>query len=60
MPDNIEGPRGRIAGMTWGWVGLGIMIVGVLAWLVYSFAAMGAEPDPPPVQIDRPFPGQTQ
>ncbi len=39
--------------MMWGWVGLGTLLLGVLAWLVYSFAAMGSEPDPPPVDFDR-------
>jgi hypothetical protein len=39
--------------MLWGWIGLGILLLGVLAWLVYSFAAMGSEPDPPPVDFDR-------
>jgi hypothetical protein len=39
--------------MMWGWIGLGILLLGVLAWLVYSFMAMGAEPDPVPVDFER-------
>ncbi|CAN5706369.1 hypothetical protein BH23GEM6_BH23GEM6_11290 [soil metagenome] len=39
--------------MMWGWIGLGVLLLGVLAWLIYSFTAMGAEPDPPPVDFDR-------
>jgi|GEM_PF-4290466 len=39
--------------MMWGWIGLGVLLLGVLAWLIYSFMAMGAEPTPPPVDFDR-------
>ncbi|MBA2671070.1 MAG: hypothetical protein H0U67_11920 [Gemmatimonadetes bacterium] len=49
---NLE-RRSRGPTMMWGWVGLGTLLLGVLAWLVYSFAAMGSEPDPPPVDFDR-------
>jgi hypothetical protein len=49
---NVE-RRSRAPTMTRGWIGLGILLLGVLAWLVYSFAAMGSEPDPPPVDFDR-------
>lgn len=56
---NVENRAARPT-MTWGWIGLGILLLAVLAWLIYSFGLMGTEPDPPPVEIDRSFPGQSE
>ncbi len=55
---NVE-KRGSRPTMTWGWIGLGILLLAALAWLIWSFAAMGAGPDPPPVDFERVSPGQT-
>jgi hypothetical protein len=48
----------RSSRFTWAWVGVGILIIGVLAWLVYGFLAMAEEPDPVPVRIEQPSPIQ--
>ena len=42
------GPRMRA-----GWIGLGVLILGVLIWIIYSFFALGTGPEPPPVDFER-------
>jgi hypothetical protein len=55
---NVE-KRGARPNFAWGWLGLGILLLAVLAWIIYSFVAMGTGPEPPPVDFERVSPGQT-
>lgn len=58
--DNISASRSGAASMKWGWIGLGILLLAVLAWIVYSFMGMAAEPDPVPVDPREPPAVQVQ
>ena len=47
-----KGPR-----VTWAWLGLGILLLGALAWLIFSFWGFTQTPEPVPVEFDRTTPG---
>jgi hypothetical protein len=47
---NVE-RRLRGTRFTWAWIGLGILLLGALAWLVFGFWGMASGPQPPPVEL---------
>jgi hypothetical protein len=40
----------------WAWVGLGILLLAVIAWIVYSFMGLGSGPEPVPVDFEQTAP----
>jgi hypothetical protein len=54
MAVDNHGRRSSATRFTGAWIGLGILILAVLAWLVYSFFLIGSEPTPPPVDFQQP------
>jgi len=54
-PHRTPGPLPRSP--RWGWVGLGLLLLGVLVWIIFAFWGFSRGPQPPPVDFDSPPPG---